>query len=208
MRKTITYSTFIVITIVVIAMFLTAQTYAQLVLAAVLYPILAYLGFRIFPSKKNQSLVVSVQLTTPPKAEAEMVEATNNTFDIADIDKRAFLKLIGVAGFSFFLFSLFSKKAQVPFFGKLAAPGVTSVHDSAGNRIDPAERQPMDGYQISEIDDNVIAYYGFTHRNGSWLIMRQDSETMSFRYARGDAEFPGNWSNRERLTYDYFSNVF
>ena len=117
--------------------------------------------------------------------------------EVADIDKRAFLKLIGATGISFFLFSLLGRRVEVPFFGRAVESGTN-----------PVEGQPTDGYKISEIDDNTITYYGFTNKDGAWLIMREDTEASSFRYVKGDLEFSGNWSNRENLKYDYFHEVF
>ncbi len=67
---------------------------------------------------------------------------------------------------------------------------------------------PTDGYTISEIDDGIIAYYGFMGQKGAWFIMRQDANDGSFRYAKGDIDFPINWEDRTNLTYDYYANVF
>src|SRR4029078_12030438 len=99
-------------------------------------------------------------------------------------DKRAFLKLIGVAGVSVFLFSIFSKRGQIPFFGKMAGSDTVSLKDSKGKTIDPAQSQPLVCFQISEIDDGVVAYYGFINKSGAWFIMREDTESSSFRYAK------------------------
>jgi len=150
--------------------------------------------------------VITVQPTE--KVEVETAKSIREEVGIADIDKRAFLKLIGGVGISLFLFSIFNKKAEGLLFKSLPASGTTSLLDTDGNKINPAERQPMDGYKISEIDDNEITFYGFTDKNGAWLIMREDTDTGSFRYVKGASNFPGNWTNRENLAYDYFHNVF
>lgn len=211
MKKIISYIALLVATILVFLVFATAQNYTQVAFGVAIYPILAYMTLKVFPRRK----VSVVQKTRPAQSAAIEDEPSDRDeeTDIVDFDKRAFLKLIGAAGISFFLFSLLSKKAEIPFFGKMAGAtngptGVTSLQDTSGNKINPAERQPMDGYQISEIDDNVVTYFGFINKEGAWLIMREDTETNSFRYARGDSDFPGSWNNRERITYDYFHNVF
>lgn len=209
MRKTLTYSSIAIASLLVALVFVTSKTYTQLGVAVLLYPTLVYFVFKVFPRKRWRTPTITVRIPSVQKVETETAKPTREHVDVADIDKRAFLKLIGAAGISFFLFSLFSKRAEVPFFGKLAGTATTALTDIAGNKIDPAERQPMDGYQISEIDDNhAIAYYGFTNKKGEWLIMRQDTDTTSFRYSKGDSGFPGNWNNREQLRYDYFYNVF
>lgn len=128
--------------------------------------------------------------------------------DISDMNRRLFLKLIGGAGASAFLFSIFTDKAHASFFGSMPVPGAMTVKDSSGNAIDPAEKQPTDGYEISEIDDAASpAYYGFVHKTGAWYIS-QEGSTGSYRYAKGPSDFPTAWTNRATLTYDYFDNVF
>lgn len=127
---------------------------------------------------------------------------------ISDTNKREFLKLLGATGISFFLFSLFNRRPQNPFFGSPLGPGGSYPTDTEGNKVGFSEKQPTDGYKISEIDDRAIAFYGFTNKDGGWYIMREDSETGSIRYAKGDTAFTNNWANRERITYDYFNNAF
>lgn len=216
MNKIFLYLVFIVTSVVMLLLFVTAKTYDQLAAATILYPIFVFftLDF-VFPRKKAKGpftpvspIPSSATMTASSIAQQqEMDTETITSIEVADIDKRAFLKLVGVAGVSFFLFSLFKGRA-----GGLMPGGSGSsevmLQDKAGNKINPPERQPMDGYQITEIDDNIISYYGFTNKEGAWVVMREDTQTSSFRYARGDSEFPQNWDNREKLTYDYFHNVF
>lgn len=206
----LTYFSFVIACTVVIVAFITATTYTQLAVAIALYPLLVYFTFKAFPRKRRMYLskkpITEVQ---PPVKLAENVGAAKReNVDINDIDKRAFLKLIGGAGLSLFLFSIFNKKAEGLFFKSLPGPGRVSLEDIAGNKIDPSQSHPTDGYRISEIDDNVIAYYGFTNKDGAWFVMREDTDTGSFRYARGDSSFPGSWTKRENLRYDYYSNTF
>ncbi len=201
MRKILIYSSFLISSLVVIAMFLTATTYAQLAFAVILYPALVYFGLRAFPGRLKNSK------TKEPIVKIEPADIKKEE-NIEDVDRRGFLKVIGAAGLSFFLFSIFNRKAQVPFFGKVAGPGTTALEDVDGKKINPAQSQPTDGYRISEIDDNIITYYGFTNKDGEWFIMREDPDNGSFRYAKGDSNFPDKWAKHENLVYDYYSKVF
>jgi hypothetical protein len=220
MRKSITYTTFFVAGVFVVFVFVTAKSYTQLGLAVVLYLPLAYFALQLFPRKARSTPIVSDNpLPNTFSASIEKLEETDTTnnvsgsVDIADIDKRAFLKMVGAAGLSFFVFSLLSRKAESLFLGggssrPPSGPTTTTIQDVDGTKIDPAQRQPTDGYRISEIDDNIITYYGFTNKDEAWIIMREDTNTNSFRYIKGDSDFPRNWQNREHLNYDYFHNVF
>lgn len=203
MKKFLTFITFIAAGIAIAVTFLTSTTYIQLVIATLLYPPLAYFAFALFP-RKNRTITAS----TPIVDAQQVSEPVRGTVDIVDIDKRAFLKLIGAAGLSFFLFSLFSRRAESLFLGRAADSGVTLLKNPEGKEIYPAEQQPTDGYQISEIDDDIIAYYGFTNKEGQWIIMKQDANDNSFRYVKGSDGFPNNWGNRKNLTYEYFYNIF
>jgi hypothetical protein len=211
MRKTITYSTFAISLLAVVILFVTAKSYTQLAFAVILYPAFAYFVLKLFPREKNTEHEITLQLpinnSVLQSTTTESTTTDKAKAGVADVDKRDFLKLIGVAGVSFFLFSLFSKKAQIPFFGKMGAADNVTLKNAKGIAIDPAERQPMDGFQISEIDDSIIAYYGFTNKNGEWFIMKEDTESSSFRYIKGEKGFPESWSNRTRLKYDYFYNI-
>jgi hypothetical protein len=203
-RKVFISISFILATIVISAIIMTATTFTQLGIGALLYLPLAYLTFELFPRKpKQQQQYIS---TTQPVAVAATL--TEEQGESIDIDRRAFLKLIGVAGLSFFLMSLFSKKAETLLLGKVAQSETTGLENAEGTKINPSERQPMDGFQISEVDDDVVSYYGFMNKDGQWIIMRDDTENSSFRYAKGDSDFPGNWSKRTQIVYDYFSNIF
>lgn len=205
MRKFLTSCSFIIASVVVIVAFVTATTYTQLGVATLLYPLLIYFAFKAIPRKALRKPLSEIQ---PPVATEKVEEVKRENLGIADIDKRVFLKLVGGMGLSLFLFSIFSKKAEGLFFKNLPGSGKVSLEDIAGNKIDPAQNQPMDGYRISEIDDNEITFYGFTNKDGAWIVMKEETDTGSFRYSKGDSNFPGNWSNREKLKYDYFSDIF
>jgi hypothetical protein len=214
MKRVIVYCGFGLGTLIVVLTFLTATSYLQLAIAVFLYFTLAIFAFRAFPRKvaeihKEEPLAPALTPAMPTaSANIEADKPEREEVGIVDIDKRAFLKLIGGVGISLFLFSIFNKRAEGLLFKSAPATGAVSLEDSTGKTIDPAERQPMDGYKISEIDDNTITFYGFTDKNANWIIMREDTDTGSFRYSRGNSNFPGNWNSRERLSYDYFHNVF
>jgi len=103
---------------------------------------------------------------------------------------------------------VFQEKASASFFGSGGGPGIVSVKDSSGNKIDPSEKQPTDGYNISEIDDDTTpAYYGFVHKDGNWYIAKE-GVGGSYRYVSGSSNFSVSWAIRATLSYDYFDNVF
>ena len=126
-----------------------------------------------------------------------------------DQNRRQFLKLIGTTGVGFVLVSLLNpKKAGAAFFGSVPGPGTVGIKDSLGDKIDPAIKQPTDGYKISQLDDiSIPAYYGYINKDGAWYIMSEDS-SGNYRYVRGGSDFVSSWADREDLDYDYFDNVF
>ena len=200
MHKIRTYCLFVIITLVVGVVFVTSKTYAQLLIATLLYLPLAYFGLKLFPRKPRK-----VYLQKPISA----IQPVNKSkVDIVDIDKRAFLKLIGTAGLSFFLFSIFTKRSEALFFEKIAKLGLIPSQNNFDNRVTPVEQHPTDGYQISDIDEGETTYCGFIKEDGSWFILRQNEGTGSFRYIKGKDNFRNNWANRERFNYDYYHNIF
>ena len=211
MRKILTYLCLAISTILVIMVFLTAKTYTQLAIATALYPLIAYFAYSLF---SRPQMKVQVQNQTAPNQQTPVVEAATtptanteirsvNVVDVVDIDKRAFLKFIGATGLSFFIFSLFGRKIESLLFNQTSP----NLGGGAGN-ASGFQGQVTDRYRIAEIDDNEVAYYGFTAQDGSWFIMKEDPEDGSFRYIKGDSDFPKNWNNRKNLSYDYFHKVF
>lgn len=216
-RILFTYTSFVIACVAVIAAFITATSYAQLTIAILLYPVLIYFAYRMLPLRARKQIDESEDFAfetvthseTEKEAEKEDEETDGKrSFGIADIDKRMFLKLIGGAGVTLFLFSLFNKKAENSFLGNRISQDKVFLEDLSGNKINPAENQPTDGYTISEIDDDAISFYGYTNKIGNWFIMKVDSETGSFRYAKGEVNFPSGWNSRKKLSYDYYNNVF
>jgi len=212
----LTYSSFVIASLVVIAVFITTTTYAQLGVATLLYPILAFFAYKILTIKQRYT-ELTPQAATPSPIKPEQATARINigskiaNMGIADIDKRVFLKLIGGAGITLFLFSIFNKRAEGLFFKNLPSNGISgsvSLQGLDGNKIDPAQKKALDDYSISDIENNVIIYYGFISKDRSWYIMRVDTKTGTFRYTKAGSNYFTNWNNRANLKYDFFDNVF
>lgn len=211
MKKLAVYYSFIIVALFTLSGFLSASSYFDLASASLFYPIFIYFTFQILP-KRSKALVLPKEVETTKakvkEAGVEKLEEIKVEEGKVDIDRRAFLKLIGTAGTTIFLFSVFGiKKAEAAFFGSVPGPGTVALKDSLGNKIDPAEKHPTDGYKINQLDDSAPAFYGFTNKIGAWFIMKEDS-SGNYRYTKGSSGFPTNWTNRASLTYDYFDNVF
>lgn len=203
------YYSFIVVTIMSLVGLLGATTIAQLVSALIFLPMVLYFTLKVLP-KKSKALNIPIIVPNHNKPiqpeKAKLTPLPKKRVGI-DLDRRHFLKLIGSAGLTLFLFSIFTKKAQAAFFGSMPGPGTISIKDSGGTVIDPAVKQPTDGYRINQIDDSSPAYYGFVNKDGNWFIMKEDS-SGNYRYSKGGSSFSTNWTNRASLTYDYFDAIF
>ena len=215
MKKVLTYTSFIITSLLVILAFITATTYTQLGVAVVFYPFIAFFAYKLFGVRGEKAITASrktLAIEPPTNVGVDQLETTDLKKEknaiVADINKRAFLKIIGATGISYFLFSLLNRRSESFFFGRSAEAGISSLTDEGGKKISPSERQPLDGYIISEIDDGYIAYYGFINNNGAWYVMKEDPEDGSFRYIKGSTNFSNNWVSRENLDYDYFHNIF
>lgn len=139
-------------------------------------------------------------------AERRTADAKLTQVEVADFDKRTFLKLIGTAGLSFFIFSILGRRVESLLFGSTLNTGISPVGTTPYGQTAEAAAA-ADEYKISEIEDDVISYYGFVNDKGAWRIMRVDTETNSFRYAQGDRDFSRGWNNRKKLKYDYFHKL-
>lgn len=208
MSKTLTYSSLVLASLIVCLIFVTAKTYPQLLSGIVLYPVLITASLGVFPRGTRQPIITA---NKPQQLNQQILETSKpqlETTYISDIDKRAFIKLIGATGISFFLFSLFGKSFENLLFNKIGQPQF-STNSLLGNNNQPvvANTSSNEGYHIAEIDEGTTTYYGFTNKQGAWQIMREDPDGNSFRYAKGGSNFPGNWANRENLNYDYFYNL-
>lgn len=210
MKKIIIYYNFVLIGIMTISGFLGARNYAELFSAILFYPLAMYFLSLILPQRKN-ALIIPSQLKNKGKLEVRSSKSAvlhpikdGKKFDV---DRRMFIKLIGSAGISLFLFSIFSGRAHGAFFGSVPGPGTVSLKDTTGAQIDPAKNHPTDGYKIAELDDSSPAYYGFVDKDGAWFILKEDS-AGAYRYIKGSSSFSTNWTNRASLTYDYYHNIF
>src|SRR5713226_10546963 len=106
MRKTLTYCSFMVTSLVIILVFVSATTYLQLAFAIILYIPLVYFAFKVIPQRRvRRKTKVSTQFAVKQSEEekAEILKPKKESWTVADIDKRAFLKLIGGAGLALFL---------------------------------------------------------------------------------------------------------
>lgn len=219
MKKILTYYSFIIVTLIVVTGFFNAQTLAQLVGAVFFFPLAAYFGFLIFPRKRRaiiipeKPLLKTEEKTPEDNLTVESVENGTVEGEIIeegfDLNRRMFLKLIGSAGLSVFFFSLFTKKAEAAFFGSAPGPGTVAIKNIAGEKIDPAEKHPTDGYRIARVDDSSPSYYGYINKDGEWFIMIEEDDG-TYKYAKGSSSFLATgWNIRNTtLEYDDFDEVF
>lgn len=216
----ITYFTFVVACIAVMLIFITSKSYLQLGIAIALYPVIVLLGYRAFPRRQELPIMPAVALNQPPTnqfSSPTVSPADQNTsipnlkigtVDVADIDRRVFLKLVGATGLSFFLISMFSRRAADTLLTSRMNSNTTSTNPVDNNPVTTNQKSNPTGYTITEIDDSLVAYYGFTDQSGGWYIMREDTLAGSFRYAKGDSDFSKNWLARENLNYKYYHEIF
>lgn len=207
----LTYPSFIIACLLVGAVFITAKTYLQLGIAILSYPVLIFFAYKIFRGKPKSShlkeqATVTVQPLVKPKASIEGAKA--ESFVVTDINKRAFLKLVGATGISFFLISIFGRSIQSLLFGQNFAQTQNLIGNTQVDKAGTVPATPTDGYKISEVEDGTVSYYGFINKGGNWFIMKGDTNTGAFRYTRGASNFSDNWKNRKGLKYDYFDKVF
>ncbi|MDO8487702.1 MAG: hypothetical protein Q7S31_00110 [bacterium] len=202
-RKIIVYYCFIVSLTLVIASFISAKTISQIISSLVFSPLAIYFFWLALPRYQQ-----ALPLAQIPKKKAAIVEPVPPVNASLDGERRDFLKLIGTAGVSIFLYNLLFRRDAAPLFGSSSASTTPlALQNAQGEVINPAERSPTQGYYISQIDDSTVSYFGFINNLGQWFIMRQDTDN-SYRYTRGDKNFTTNWAKRIKLTYDSFDNVF
>lgn len=191
--------------------FIGVKTYSQLIPAILFFPLALYFWLAVVPKKKAAIPLPETNQVKKKKEKPQKLEKVEEGKVRVDEERRKFLKIIGTAGVTLFLFSIFTKKAQAAFFGSVPGPGTVSLKDSTGNVIDPAIKKPTDGYAVTEIDDSTsTAYYGFVNKDGEWFIQKEDS-SGGYRYTKGSSGFTNattGWPNRTNLSYDYFDNIF
>ena len=188
-----------------------ARSLTNYLLPLLLLPMLYYLGKELLKKPKRKKIadpmVFASNLSDKPDSlalEGEVMPA-----EVSDDSRRLFLKLVGSTSLSVFFMAVLGKKtASAAFFGSVPGPGTVAIKDTSGVAIDPAEKQPTDGYTITEIDDSdSTSYYGFVHKTGAWYITKEDA-SGSYRYAKGASNFATNWTGRALLSYGYFDAVF
>lgn len=213
MKKFIIFYNFIVLSVMTGSGFLGSSNFSDLIPAILFYPLAIYFFLMLLPTRSRSPQLPTVkELRNPkPKIAPAVVHKEKDVPSNVDKNRRMFLKLIGSAGLSLFFFSIFTKKAEAAFFGSVPGPGTVAVKNIAGSQIDPAEKQPTDGYRITQLDDaSTPAYYGYVDKTGAWFIMKEDS-SGNYRYVRGASGFTNaatGWPNRANLTYDYFDAIF
>lgn len=230
MKRILVYLGFALAGVLVVAAFITAHSYNQLILAVVLYPPLIFFAYKIFikgypmqaPAYEGDMTTATMTANGLSASSSAAGGSSNKTSSISqvnsekvelakvqveDIDKRTFLKLIGAAGLSFFVFSILGRGLETLLYNKAASTGTNPF-----GLVPPegAGVSPTQGYSIAQIDDTngLVTYYGFVNQNKSWFIMKENLEDNSYRYARGKSNFVSNWQNRVNLNYDFYYNQF
>lgn len=178
--------------IITVANLLRIKTINQIGYALVFIPLLGY-------------LISKIKISAPQKKEVKTI--------VIDESKRKFLRMAGSAGLmSIALFFLNQKKAQAAFFGSGGGTGGSiSIKDVKGAKVDPATKQPLDGYSISNIDTSTnIHYYGFLNKDGDWYIIQENTDNNTLKYSKGDSGYAtSNWLTwASSQSYDYFNAVF
>lgn len=218
-KKITLYYSFILVTVMNIAGFASADSPSQFASAFLFVPITLYFWLQVKPKRNKKLPIEHGMLSIIPGTEISKNDEPEELKKIEDdypaekfgksfeLDRRMFLKLIGSAGLSVLMLALFTKKSHAAFFGSVPGPGTVALKDSTGAQIDPAIKHPTDGYRISQLDDSSPAYYGFTEKGGAWFIMKEDS-SGNYRYVKGASDFSTNWTGRAGLTYDYYDVIF
>lgn len=205
MKGLVILYSFLLTTFMTVAGFMDTKSYPELISAIIFFPIAFYFGMLILPKKRQAKIVIDPVLDIIPDS---LNKVKNKDYDP---ERRKFLKLIGAAGGSLFLMTIFTKSTEAAFFGSMPGPGTVAVKNLAGAQIDPAEKKPTDGYNITEVDDaGVDVYYGFVNKDGAWFIQKELS-TGAYRYTKGASDFTNattGWPNRASLSYGYFNDIF
>lgn len=202
MKKLTIFYSFIITSFMAISGILSAQNYTELIAAILFSPLAFYFVILMVPRRRKVIIDMNPVLDIIPD---KIKTIKNNDYDP---ERRKFLKLIGAAGGSLFLMTLFTKKTEAAFFGSMPGPGTIGVKNVAGSLINPSEQKPTDGYNITEIDDSTAdTYYGYVNKDGAWFIQKEGA-SGAYRYVKGASDFSTNWTGRVGLTYDYFNVVF
>lgn len=166
----------------------------------------------VFPFPLYFLIFIKPHLTPSLKKRVNSSPLSPTEKKVVDDSKRKFLRLVAGTSLTTILLFLFNrKKASAAFFGSVPGPGTISLKDAAGSKIDPAIKQPLDGYNISNIDTSTtVHYYGFLNKTGDWYIIKEDSLSNTLLYAKGNSGYAvTNWLNwASSQSYDYFNATF
>ena len=205
-RKIFTFYSFVVTSFLAVSGILSASNLIELGTSIIFAPLALYFFILMLPKKAAKVLVDMDDVMDIIPDQIKRIKNPDY-----DPERRKFLKLIGAAGGSLFLMTIFTRNAEASFFGSMPGPGTLAIKNSSGTTIDPAEKKPTDGYNITEIDDSgADTYYGFVNKDGAWYIQKELS-TGAYRYIKGASDFTNvttGWPNRASLTYDYFNAIF
>lgn len=204
-RKIVTLYSFLITSFMAISGILGARNIYELTMSIFVFSPLAFYFFILMLPRKASHIEI-VRDDNILDVIPDSIKKIKNTD--YDPERRKFLKLIGAAGGSLFLLTVFTKKAEASFFGSMPGPGTIAIKNSTGTLIDPSEKHPTDGYNITEVDDSLAdTYYGYINKDGAWFI-RKETASGAYRYAKGSSDFTTNWANKNSLTYDYFNVIF
>ncbi len=211
MKKIVILYSFVITSFMAISGILNATSLTEIASAVILFtPLAFYFTILMLPKRHNSVSAVEPIIDIIPN---ELKKIKNTDYDP---ERRKFLKLIGAAGGSLFLMTVFTKKAEAAFFGSMPGPGTISIKNTSGTQIDPAEKKPTDGYNINQIDDtssDTYSYYGYTNKDGAWFIIRETTSgvnTGQYRYVKGASNFPTGWGLKSDpgTEYGYFDEIF
>ena len=224
MLKLLLFYNLVIISLIGIFSLKDINSVSNIIFPLLLLPLGWHLGVELVrpvPTLRRgrKNFPVTLLKSLSPKLNSQPVEGQvlprAGSGGISDRDRRLFLKLVGSTGMSLFFMALIGKKsAQAAFFGSMPGPGTVALKDSTGTLIDPALKQPTDGYNISQLDDTssaTYAYYGFVNKDGNWYIQRETLtgvDTGAYRYFKGSTSFSTNWEGRVDLGYDDFEDIF
>ncbi|MFA6301343.1 MAG: hypothetical protein WC609_03260 [Candidatus Paceibacterota bacterium] len=116
------------------------------------------------------------------------------TENVKNFDKRAFLKVLGIAGLGLFASSLFPKKTDAYVVGSTPTSNVVGIKDSSNTRINPATDDTLSslisGQGVSKLSTSLSAS-GAIHAPASGKKIRvyasrfsltADATSVSFRF--------------------------
>jgi hypothetical protein len=189
---------------------LAIKSWSHGLLVLLLMPLPIYLGKKLkekIGEKKSNKKIIVEKISNKEEAEIDG--------KIIDYSKRNFLKFLAGSGVASVVMFLFSKKnAHAAFFGNGSGSSSTYIKNSTGEKVDPAESSPTDGFGICDIGTvSTNNYYGYTDKKGRWYILRENAAGNSFQYASllnntGTTAYTNAWSTKTDLTYGNFNDAF